>query len=100
MQLVVILRTRHAVAQQAAMKGEAAVGVDDHLRRSRRRVLVPHAEPHAIEARIPKHLAKIGKHDCVAAPVRQPHRLDAGVVAEQRHFDAIQLEEYALFVFE
>ena len=73
------LGRRAAVAQQPAVKGEAAVGADDRLGPARCREHALHAEPDAVEHGVPDHLAQIGQQDQeMAAAVRRvarPRRL-------------------------
>ena len=83
MQDMRVLRRRDAVAQQAGVIGETAIGLDDDLGRTRLLEHALHGEFDAVEDRAPDDLAHIGQDHDMAARVRQADRLDAGVVAEQ-----------------
>ena len=77
MQRMRVLRSRHAIAKQARVVGEASVSLDNRLRRARRIEHAVHGEFDPVKAGAPDHLSHIRKHDHVPAPIGQPNRLDA-----------------------
>ena len=78
-----VLRTRDAVTQQAGMEHQAAVSLDDRLRRTGGIEHAVHGELDAVERRAPNHLPEVGQDHHLAAWMAEPDRLDAGRKAEQ-----------------
>jgi catechol 2,3-dioxygenase-like lactoylglutathione lyase family enzyme len=83
MRRVVVAGGGHAVAQQAAMEGEAAIGLGDAGGGARCIEAAGHGQIDAVEARRPDHAAHPGQDHHLAPAVPQPQAGDAGVVAEQ-----------------
>ena len=95
-----ILGPRDAVPQQAGMEHQAAVGLDDRLRRAGDIEHARHGEIDAVERRTPDHLPEIGQNGNLAAGMAEPNRLDAGREAEQAGRQAAVPQQHPLTVGE
>ena len=100
MQRVRVAGAGHAVAQQAAVIGEAAIGLDDGRDRARRGEHALHRKLDAVERGAPQHLAHERQHDRLAARVSQPQRLDACVISERMRAQFAETGDLALLVAE
>ena len=95
MQRMVILRTGATVAQQTGVIGETAIGLDDHLRGARLGKSAVHRQAHAVEHRVPEHLAHVRQHlDPAARGVHADH-LDAKRGAPAGDGEPVGLGEHA-----
>ena len=96
MQGMVVGWSRNAHPQYPCVIGEAAIGLDDRLRRTRLAVHALHRKLDAVEDCAPDHLAEIRQDNHVAPRVRKPDGLDAGIVAEQARLQPAKRDSFTL----
>ena len=93
-QRMVVLWRRAAVSQQPRMECKTAIGVDDRMCGQRLFKTVAHGQVMIVELHVPDHLSEKRQHGHAAAPVVNPHRLNARRIAKQLNPEVIALQQH------